>query len=56
MFIGAFENGLAQSHSIYNFKDAAQFCFHLSLFANNSRQVEKVFNVIFNVVAKVLVK
>ena len=35
------------------FEDIAQFCFHLSLFANNYRQV---FNVILNVVSECLNK
>ena len=34
------------------FEDTAQFCFHLSLFAINCRQVGKVFDVIFNVVSE----
>ena len=38
-FVRAFENG--QNHSIYKFEDIEQFCFHVSLFANNRRQVRK---------------
>ena len=47
-FVTAFEN--CQNHSIDKFENIEQFCFHLSLFANN--KVGKDFNVIFNVVSK----